>query len=251
MSSFKDNFSKQADMYVKYRPLYPTELYAFLSSLTSDHELAWDCGTGNGQAATGLAEFYKKVIATDPSEQQIKNCLPHKNVTYLVEKAEQSSLPSNSVDLVTVANALHWFDFDAFYKEVNRVLKNNGVIAAWTMSLPSISPDLDPIIRRYHDHTVDAHWQAENRLVEKEYTTIPFPFQTIPTPSFFCEKEMTLDGLIGYLNTWSATQRFITAQQFNPTDQLRKDLLNVWTDSTSKKKLRWRLILKVGQVKTT
>ncbi|MCD6017067.1 MAG: methyltransferase protein [Bacteroidetes bacterium] len=248
MSSFKDNFSKQADIYIKYRPLYPTAVYSFLSSLTVEHELALDCGTGNGQAAIGLTAFYKKVIATDPSEQQIKNCLPDKNITYLVEKAEQTSLLPNSVDLITIANALHWFDFDIFYEEAKRVLKNNGVIAAWTMSLPSISPEIDPIIRRFHDYTVDAYWQPENRLVEKEYTTIPFPFQIISSPEFYSEKEMDLDELIGYLNTWSATQRFITDRQFNPTEQLKKELMSLWPDSSSKKKLTWRLIVKVGRV---
>jgi len=248
MTSFKDNFSKQADIYVKYRPLYPTELYSFLASLTMDHELVWDCGTGNGQAAIGLAAFYNKIIATDPSEQQIKNCLPNEKVKYLVEKAENTSLRSNSVDLLTIANALHWFDFEVFYKEADRVLKNNGIIAAWTYGLPLISPDIDKIIKLYHDETLNNYWLPENRLVEKEYATIPFPFQQISSPQFFYEKTMNLNDLIGYLNTWSATQRFINENQFNPTEQLRKDLLPVCKDMDLEKKLTWKLILKVGRV---
>jgi SAM-dependent methyltransferase len=248
MTVFKDNFSKQADIYVKYRPLYPTELYSFLSSLTEDHEIVWDCGTGNGQAAIGLATFYNQIIATDPSEQQIKNCLPNEKVIYLVEKAESTSIRSNSVDLLTIANALHWFDFEVFYKEAVRVLKNNGVIATWTYGLPLISPEIDKIIKQFHDQTLNDYWLPENRLVEKEYATIPFPFQQINSPQFFYEKPMKLDGLIGYLNTWSATQRFINENKFNPTEQLREDLLSVWKDVDLEKKLTWKLILKVGRV---
>jgi len=247
MISFKDNFSKQSDIYVKYRPLYPKELYSFLASLTEEHELAWDCGTGNGQAAIGLSEFYKKVVATDPSEQQIKHCIPKENIKYLVEKAEQSSLPSHSADLLTIANALHWFDFDAFYKEAKRVLKNNGIIAAWTPGLPAISPEVDKLIRHYHDEILDPYWLPENRLIEKEYSTIPFPFELIKSPEFFYEKTMNLDEVTGYLNTWSATQRFMTENKYNPTELLKNDLLQIWNDGLEKK-LRWKLILKVGRV---
>jgi ubiquinone/menaquinone biosynthesis C-methylase UbiE len=247
MMIFKDNFSKQSDIYVKYRPHYPTELYSYLSSLTEKHELAWDCGTGNGQAAVGLSAFYNEIIATDPSEQQIKNCLPNQRVKYLVEKAESSSIQSNSADLLTVANALHWFDFGAFYKEAMRVLKKNGIIAAWTYRLPVISPEADKIVEQYHYRTLNGYWLPENGLVEKEYATIPFPFKQISSPEFFCEKVMDLKDFIGYLNTWSATQRFIQENKFNPTEPLEKELSDVW-DTDSKKQVTWRLILKVGKV---
>lgn len=248
MTAFKDNFSAQSDIYVRYRPLYPKELYSFLASLTENHELAWDCGTGNGQAAIGLANFYTAVIATDPSEQQIKNCLPDERVKYVIEKAEKTSLASNSVDLLTIANALHWFDFGAFYKEAVRVLKTNGIIAAWAYGLPTITAGVDEIIKKYHDQTLHDYWLPENRLVEKEYATIPFPFVQISSPEFFCEKTMNLKDLIGYLNTWSGTQRFITANNYNPTRQLEKDLIDIWNDGEADKKIRWKLVLKVGRV---
>ena len=147
---FKDHFSNHADLYLRYRPLYPANLYTFLSSLTKHHTLAWDCGSGNGQAAIGLAAFYNQVVATDASEQQISNSLPHDKIKYKVEKAEHTSFESHSVDIVTIANALHWFDFDLFYKEVNRVLKSDGVIAVWTYELPTISPEVDIILRDFH-----------------------------------------------------------------------------------------------------
>lgn len=248
MPAFKDNFSKQSDIYVKYRPHYPAGLYSYLSSLSQEHQLAWDCGTGNGQAAIGLAEFYKTVIATDPSEQQIKNALPNARVEYRVEKAENTSLESRSIDLVTIANALHWFDFEVFYAEVKRVLKPNGLIAAWAYTIPSVSPEVDRLLRHYHDHILGDYWLPENRLVEKEYKTIPFPFQEVLSPGFFSERMMTLEDLTGYLNTWSATQRFINEHKFNPAEQLRKELISVWGEKGSEKKLTWKLTLKVGKI---
>lgn len=247
MATFKDNFSKQSDIYVKYRPHYPPALYEYLSSLTKNHELVWDCGTGNGQAATGLAEFYDSIIATDPSEQQIKNSIPHHKVNYRIEKAEDNSVPSNSVDLLTIANALHWLDFDPFFEQARRVLKKDGIIAAWAYRLPVISPEVDEIVHKFHYGILDSYWLPENRLVEKEYTTIPFPFKSIDVPDFHCEKHMDLDGLIGYLNTWSALQRFISQNNFNPTDALREELQTVWKDSAEKKKHTWKLTLKVGR----
>ena len=247
MSDFKDNFSKQANIYAKYRPHYPPELYSYLSSLTKEHELAWDCGTGNGQAAIGLTEFYKKIIATDPSEQQIQNAVPHSNIKYLVEKAENNSIVSNSVDILTIANALHWFDFDVFYKEANRVLKKNGIIAAWAYGIPFISAEVDKVVAHFHYGILDDYWQPENRLVEKEYTTIPFPFQHIEAPSFFSERTMNLVDFIGYLNTWSATQRFMVQHKFNPTEKLFEELKTMWNEH-DRKKITWKIVLKIGTV---
>lgn len=248
MISFKDNFSKQSQIYLKYRPTYPKTLFEFLSSLTENHELAWDCGTGNGQAAVGLSEFYDKIIATDPSNEQIKHAMVNDRITYLVEKAEQTSLQAHTVDLISVANALHWFDFDSFYNEARRVLKQNGVLAAWAYGVTRISPEIDALINEFHDQTLNDYWLAENRLVENEYSGIPFPFQAISTPEFYATKTMNRDDLIGYLNTWSATQRYITTNNLNPTLELENRLMEIWKDGTAEKSVRWKLILKVGRV---
>jgi SAM-dependent methyltransferase len=245
---FKDNFSKQSGIYARFRPQYPPELYTYLASLTTQHETAWDCGTGNGQAAIGLAELYQHIIATDPSEQQIANAFSHPNITYKVEKAEETSIPDHSIDLVTVANALHWFDFEAFYKEVRRTLKPNGIIAAWAYQNPSISPELDSIITKLHDEILGNYWLTENRYVEKAYTTIPFPFKEIESPQFYSEKTMDLNDFVGFLNTWSATQRFIRQNNTNPVDMLYEELLNSWGVIDHKKTISWKLILKVGVV---
>lgn len=248
MQNFKDNFSVQAGIYAKYRPQYPKELYTYLASLTKEHSLAWDCGTGNGQAAVGLADYYDKIIATDPSEEQIRNCFPHTKVRYLVEKAERTFIPSGSVDLLTVANAMHWFDLDLFYNKAKRVLKKNGIIAAWCYVAPSVSPEINNVIKVLHDVTLDAFWQPENRLVEKEYSTIPFPFTELAAPEFVCEKMMSLNDLVGYLTTWSAVQRFIKANQYNPTDLVREKLSMLWPDPAAEKKHTWILTLKVGRI---
>ncbi len=248
MSSFKDSFSKQSDIYVKYRPHYPVELYEFLSTLTPQHKLAWDCGSGNGQAAIGVAAFYDQVIATDPSKQQIKNAMPHEKVIYKVETAEQSSLENDSVDLITIANAVHWFDHDLFYKEVNRVLKKDGIIAAWCYGVPFISPEIDMLVKQYHDNVLGDYWQEPNRLVEKEYTTLPFPFEEMESPPFFAEKKMSLKDFIGFLNTWSATQRYIETNHSNPTEILQAHLLPLWGNLETEMKLYWKIVLKIGRV---
>ncbi len=246
MKPFKDNFSKQSDLYVKFRPLYPTGLYAWLASQTPDCGLAWDCGTGNGQAAVGLAGFFRQVIATDPSAAQIANCLKHPKVLYRVEKAESASSENHSVDLLTIANALHWFDFDVFYKEAARILKPGGIIAAWAYGLPFISKEIDTVIRNYHDQTLGNYWLPENRLVENRYQTIPFPFATIDAPEFEYEKPMRLDEIGGYLDTWSATQRFIDQNGYNPTEKVLRELSKTW-DGEDAKTVTWKLILKIGK----
>jgi SAM-dependent methyltransferase len=248
MPTFKDHFSKQSDLYVKYRPLYPKELYAYLSSLTEKHELAWDCGTGNGQATIGLTDFYTKIFATDPSEAQISNAIQHPKIKYKIQKAETTSLAPHSVDLLTIANALHWFDLEMFYKEVSRTLKPGGIIAAWAYRLPHVTSEIDALIEDLHNITLHDYWLAENRLVEQEYKTIPFPFESIQSPDFFYEKEIDLSGLIGYLNTWSATQRYIEKNKVNPITIQEPKLESLWKEAALKKTIRWNLTLKVGRV---
>src|SRR5215475_11590766 len=124
---FKDHFSRQAANYAKFRPRYRRELFDYLASIAPGRELAWDCGTGNGQAAVGLASVFDRVIATDASKKQIANAEPHNRVEYHVAPAENSGIPSGTIDLIMVAQALHWFDLDRFYGQAGRVLKPDGI----------------------------------------------------------------------------------------------------------------------------
>jgi ubiquinone/menaquinone biosynthesis C-methylase UbiE len=247
MKNFTDNFSKQSDIYAQYRPHYPKELFEYLAGLTDQHETAWDCGTGNGQAAIGLTPYFKTILATDPSENQIKHAYPHARVNYRVERAEIFQHESNSIDLITVANALHWFDHETFYPLVDRVLKPNGVFAAWAYEVPLVSVEIDKVTRHFHDVIVDEFWAQPNRLVENEYRDLIFPYPFIDTPMFYSHREFDLKDFVAYFNTWSATQKFIAARGYNPTVRLEEDLLPFWGDSTLKRRVSWKLILKAGR----
>lgn len=246
--NFKDNFSKQASAYQKYRPSYPKELFFYLSNLTDNHDLAWDCGTGNGQSALGLTVYYEKVYATDPSEQQIANAIPNSKITYKIEKAENTTLEDNSVDLITVAQAMHWFDFDKFFSEVKRVLKPKGIIAIWTYSLPKISTEIDQLTLHFQEKIVGEFWQKENQFVSEEYKTIPFPFKEIETPSFKFQKEITLDDLKGLLESWSATQRYMNQHGQNPIKEIEGKLNKLWVNPKIKKPAIWSIYMKVGSI---
>lgn len=248
MLPFNDQFSKQSETYRKYRPGYPSELFAYLASLTPAHERAWDCGTGNGQAAVGLAEHYARVYATDPSPQQIAHAQANDKVAYRVEKAEEPGLKDHSVDLITVAQALHWFRFDRFYATVKRVLKTDGIIAVWAYGLPFITAEIDESVKKFHDLKVGAFWQPENRLIEQEYSTIPFPFEELAVPSFQISKRFTLGDLLGLLRSWSAVQRYVDAHGTDPVDEMEAELAHLWPNPYDEKEVTWKLILRVGRV---
>ena len=247
MTNFKDHFSQFAKTYAKGRLRYPPELFSYLSSLTKEHELAWDCGTGNGQAAIGLKEYYKNIVATDPSAQQIENCTPDPKITYLVEPAEKPSLLDGSVDIVTVGVALHWFNFDLFFPEVKRVLKKGGIIAAWAYFLPTISTEIDLILKRFTEDPLGAFWKPEIKLIHEDYKTIPFPFQEIKTPDFVIQKKMDLDQFIEHMYTWSAVQFYMKEKNVNPVELIYKELLSAWGNVKEEKEIIWKMPLRVGR----
>ena len=168
---------------------------------------------------------------------------------YLGDSKEQLKLlPDNSVDLITVAQAIHWFDFDKFYTQVKKVLKTNGIIAVWAYGIPTINEELDKIIKNFHDNIVGEFWLPENRLIEKEYLTIPFPFDEIKTPDFFIKRLVTLSETLGHLRSWSATQKYIDKYNENPIEHLSQKLQEHWKDIETKKEITWKLILKLGKI---
>lgn len=247
-AAFKDHFSAHASAYARYRPRYPEALFAYLASLCPAHERAWDCATGNGQAARGLAPHFAHIVATDASAEQIGHAAPHPRVAYHVAPAAHSPLAAHTADLVTVAQALHWFDLDGFYAEVNRVLKPGGVLAVWTYGLFQVNPALDAVIARYYEDLVGPFWPPERRLVEDRYRSLPFPFEEIQPPDFAMHLEWSLDDLVGYLGTWSATRRFIKAHDTDPVAQIAQALSSAWGDPAETKPVRWTLPLRVGRV---
>jgi SAM-dependent methyltransferase len=246
--NFKDYFSTQSLDYAKYRPRYPEELFAYISSLPAQRETAWDCATGNGQAALSLANFFEQVMATDGSQSQLDNAATHARVTYKQATAEESHIEPHSIDLVTVAQALHWFDLERFYAEVHRVLKPAGALAVWCYNLLEISPALDAVINRFYSDTVGPYWPPERKIIEDNYRSLSFPFDEVEPPSFNMTAQWNLLDLSGYFSTWSATQRFIAAHGHDPVPDLADELLPLWGEPHQAREVRWPLYMRVGTV---
>ncbi len=243
--TFKDHFSKQAADYAKFRPGYPQELFDYLGSIAPSRHLAWDCGTGNGQAAVALASVFARVIATDASEKQISEAQPHERVEYRVALSENSGIQSGTIDLIMVAQALHWFDLDRFYREVRRVLKNNGVFAASAYNLLRVEPAIDEVVNRYYYEVVGLFWPPERKRVE-QFADLPFPFHKVDAPKFEMTAQWNLDDLLGYLQTWSSTQRFIAAKASDPLEQIMDELRSAWGNTKQTRHVLWPLTLRVG-----
>jgi len=243
--SFKDHFSKQAADYAIFRPGYPQELFDYLGSIAPIRQLAWDCGTGNGQAAVGLASVFDRVIATDASEKQIANAQPHEEVEYRVAAAENSGIESDTIDLIMVAQALHWFDLDHFYAEARRVLKPHGVLTSSAYNLLHIDPAIDEVVNRYYYEVVGPFWPPERKLVEN-FDQVPFPFQEIDPPKFEMTAQWNLDHLVGYLRSWSSTQRFIAAKGSDPLKQIMDELRAAWGTPEQTRNVIWFLTLRIG-----
>ena len=245
--SFKDHFSGHAADYARFRPGYPAALFLYLASLAPEHKRAWDCATGNGQAARGLANHFRYVVATDASAEQIKNAEEHERVEYRVAAAEKSGLDAGSIDLVTVAQALHWFDIPAFFREVQRVLKPNGIVAVWAYNLLSVSPPIDRLIMEFYEETTGPFWPPERTIVESGYREVEFPFAELTPPSFELETRWTLHQVLGYLRTWSATQKFVAARGFDPVILLGQEIAPFWKDADEPRMIHWPLSLRVGR----
>jgi SAM-dependent methyltransferase len=221
-------------------------MFEYLGRIAPSRQLAWDCGTGNGQAAVGLAAVFDRVVATDASEKQIANAQSHERVDYRVAPAESSSLESDTVDLLMVAQALHWFELDRFYAEACRILKPDGVLAATAYNLLQISPGIDQVVNRYYYEIVGPFWPAERALVER-FRELPFPFREKKTPSFQMNANWNMEHLLGYLRSWSATQGFMAARGEDPLEQISGELRSIWGNRRQRRRVTWPLILRVGE----
>ena len=247
-AAFKDHFSTEARSYAAFRPHYPPELFTYLARLAPARERAWDPATGNGQAAWGLAGHFREVLASDASIRQVTAREPADGVRFWVARAEAGALPARSVDLILVAQALHWLDHEAFWPEVRRVARDGAVVVASYYTLCRVAPEIDRWIDGDYREKMDAYWPPERRLLDAEYRTIPFPFPEIETPGFELVADWTRADLLGYLGTWSSTARYRRAVGRDPLPDLDARLAPLWP-AGERRRVRWPLGLRAGVVR--
>jgi ubiquinone/menaquinone biosynthesis C-methylase UbiE len=243
----KDLFSGHAQIYAAYRPTYPEALYEFLLPIVNTKRSAWDCATGNGQVAQRLASDFENVYATDISDKQLQEAFKAPNTFYSISSAEKTSFPTGYFDLITVGQALHWFNTTDFYKEAIRVGKPGCIIAVWGYGNILINEEIDPLLQEFYSNVVGKYWDAARRHVETGYKNIPFPFEVIPSPDFFIEQNWSFQHLKGYLESWSATQKFILDQKFNPVHSFMNSIRELWGDEEIMK-IRFPVFMKVGRM---
>lgn len=243
----KGNFSAQSDKYAKYRPAYPSSFFDYLNTITLEKQNAWDCGTGNGQVALELAKTFDNVWATDISRSQIDNAFKKDNITYSVQPAEKTNFDSRFFDLIVVAQAIHWFDFEKFYKEVERTAKENALLCVAGYGKLEISGQIDKVIADLYDNILGKYWDKERKYINEHYETIPFPFSEIQSPDLVNTQHWTLAQLIGYLNTWSAVKHFIKQNNYSPIDKLQSEIKPLWGNEENRA-IRFPLLLRVGRI---
>jgi SAM-dependent methyltransferase len=247
---FRDHFSAVAAGYLTFRPRYPDALFTYLAGLVPRRALAWDCACGNGQATPSLAAHFDRVIGTDASAAQVAQASPHPRVEYRVALAERSGIATGTVDLVTVAQALHWLDLDRFYAEARRVLVPDGVLAVWTYPNARIDdPALNAALQQLCYGAVGPYWPAGRELAETGYRTLAFPFDELAPPAFEMTADWTLDELLGYVGTWSATRRYVAERGVDPRAAVREAIARTWAAGTpdGRRRVRWPLALRVGR----
>ena len=246
--AFKDNFSTQSALYAEHRPQYPDALFRYLVGECREQKLAWDAGTGNGQAAQKLAVHIDKVYATDASSAQIVNAVPLENISYAIANEQAPALKRHSVDLITVAQALHWFDTEVFFAEAERVLKKHGLIACWSYKLFRINSEIDHEIDRFYSDTLGRHWDPERRLVETCYRTLSFPFREMRSPRFEMKTTWNFKSMIGMLGSWSAVENFKKHEDYDPVTDITERLRAVWGNADQTREVRWALSIRLGRV---
>ncbi len=243
----KDLFSVQSGSYAAHRPGYPGALFSFILQFVNTRNEAWDCATGNGQVATALAPHFGKIQATDISERQLSHAAGRANIVYSRQPAEKTNFRDNQFDLVTVGQAIHWFDFDKFYAEVRRTCRNGAVIAAIGYSYPSVNEEVDAILERFNRVTLSGYWDPERRYIEESYRTIPFPFEEIPAPLFEAAYSWDAERFIGFLRSWSPVQRYIDENGNNPVEDITDGIRGNWPASQDAN-IRFPILARLGRL---
>lgn len=243
--SFKDHFSAQAADYERYRPGYPPALFEWLADGAPGRARALDVGTGNGQAALGLAMFFDEVVATEPSEAQLARARPHPRIRYVVGTAEHCDLPDASVDLLTAAQAAHWFAPEPFYAEARRVLRPRGLVALWTYEKFRAGAEVDWWVDDFYRDVVGPYWPPERRHVEEGYRTLPMPLEPVAAPQFELWTDWDADTALAYIGTWSAVQRYRLLRGADPLALLAPSLRAAWGPGS--RAIRWPIHLRAGR----
>ena len=245
---FEDHFSAHADAYAQHRPRYPDALFAWLASVSPARALAWDAGTGNGQVAVALAAHFERVVATDASGEQLAHAIPHERVAYRHEPVGRASLEPESVDLVTAGAAAHWFDLDAFYRDVRRVARKGAAIALFSYGPRDFAAIAGPVVHRFQEEVLAGYWPERIQSVHDRYATLPFPFAERDAPQFEMTAEWNLAELLAFLETWSASQRYFRERGTRATAEIAAELAETWGDPSTRRQLRCPIFVRAGHV---
>ena len=246
--NFKDHFSQVASGYRAFRPEYPEDLFQWLADVSPQRKVALDCGCGTGQAAVALARYFDSVYAVDPSQEQIANAVPNEKVTYLVAPAEKTGLPRETLDLIIAAQALHWFDLERFYPEVDRIARQGAIFAAFSYGLVTIAPEIDRVIKHLYYDILGQYWPPERRHVDAGYRSLPFPFREIAAPGFTMKANWGINHLMGYLATWSAVKEFRARTANDPLKDVEAELQGEWGQE-EEKPISWPLVIRAGIIR--
>jgi SAM-dependent methyltransferase len=247
MPRFSDHFGAAARSYADFRPHYPAALFGWLRSVTPGGQRAWDCGTGSGQAAVPLTAYFSEIVASDPSTAQLANAARAPGVSYVAMTAEHTALRSGSVDLATVAQALHWFDRPRFFAEVDRVLRPGGTLAVWSYGRLDVDPAVDRHLGHLYLDVLGPHWPSERSLVDSGYAGIALPYPELPAPDIAMDAEWSLDQLGGYLSSWSAVGRYRAAVGADPLPAFLRDVADAWGDPAARRHIRWPLVVRAAR----
>ncbi len=241
-----DLFSGHASLYAQYRIDYPAELYDCILPVVARPNRAWDCATGNGQVAVVLANSFTEVEATDSSQQQLDQAIARPNIRYQVAPAEQTPFPDAHFDLITVAQALHWFNLAAFHQEVRRVAKPGAILAEWGYGLTQIDEAIDDLLTDFYRNRTGPYWHPNRRHIDTAYASLPFPFANARQATFTVRRHWSLERFLNYLRTWSAVQKYIHQNEIDPVTALGSQLIAIW--GTGEREVQFPVFLRVGVV---